>query len=337
MFTLGFAFNPWNQRKTIANGDDICQYVKDTASKFGIDKKIEFKSKVIGAEWSSKEALWTVTIEDTDSQQTRKMTTRFIIYASGYYDYDEGYYPELEGVKNFKGDILKPQFWPEDLDYSGKKVVIIGSGATAITLLPNMAKIAKHVTLLQRSPSYFVSLPSVDPLTLFARKFLPLSVASTMNRFQNQFKSSFFYYMCRAFPNALRRILRFLVKRQLPSNIPLDPHFNPSYKPWDQRVCVVPDGDMFKAFREGKGSIATGHIDHITSNSIILKSGQEIEADIIVQATGLKVRLLGGSNVLIDGKKLKMNDHFVYKGQMLDGVPNMSMAFGVSRPELLGE
>lgn len=328
MFTLGFAFYPWNQRKTIAQGEDICGYVKETAEHFGIDKKIEFHQMVKSASWSSKEALWTLNVEDQNSKQSRQLTARFVVFASGYYDYSEGYYPTLPGSENFKGEILKPQFWPEDLDYSGKKVVIIGSGATAVTLLPNMAKIAAHTTLLQRSPTYYVSLPTVDPFVLIVRKIFPAFIASTIHRVQNQIKSSFFYYMCRLFPNFVRRVLRFLVKRQLPPNIPLDPHFSPTYKPWDQRPCIVPDGDMFKMMRAGKASIATGHIERITENSIVLKSGQEIEADYIVQATGLKVRLLGGSNLIVDGEKVKMCDRFIYKGQMVDGVPNMSLTFG---------
>jgi len=328
MFTLGFPFYPWERRKSIADGSDICEYVKETASHFGIDKKIEFNQKVAGASWSTKEGLWTINIQDVKENTTRTMTTRFLLFASGYYDYNEGYYPNLTGMENFKGQIIKPQFWPEDLDYKGKKVVIVGSGATAVTLLPNMAKEAAHVTLLQRSPSYFVTLPSVDPFATIVRKIMPAFLATIILRLQNQAKSSFFFYMCRLFPNALRKILRFAVKRELPPHIPLDPHFSPNYKPWDQRICMVPDGDMFKAFREGKGNIATGHIKHITSNSIVLESGQELEADLIVQATGLKVKLLGGSNITIDGEKLKISDRFVYKGQMLDGVPNLSMTFG---------
>ncbi|UZJ56881.1 hypothetical protein CBS101457_006201 [Exobasidium rhododendri] len=328
MFTLGFPFYPWTRKKTIADGADICDYVRETASHFGIDKKIEFNQKVASAAWSSKEALWTINIDDVKANTTRKMTTRFLLFATGYYDYNEGYYPDLKGMEKFKGDIVKPQFWPEDLNYKGKKVVIVGSGATAVTLLPNMAKEAAHVTLLQRSPSYFVTLPSVDKFASVYRKIFPAFLATILLRLQFQAKSSFFYYMCRMFPNALRKVLRFLVKRELPPNIPLDPHFNPSYKPWDQRICMVPDGDMFKAFRAGTGSIATGHIKTLTSNSIVLESGQEIEADLIVQATGLKVQLLGGSSITIDGKKLKVSHQFIYKGQMLEGVPNMSLCFG---------
>lgn len=328
MFTLGFAFYPWTNRKTIAQGNDICEYVKETASHFGIDKKIQFNQMVKEASWSSKDALWTLTVEDQQTKQTRQLTCRFAIFASGYYDYAEGHYPKLPGSENFKGTIMQPQFWDEDLDYTGKKMVIIGSGATAATLLPNLAKKAKLVTLLQRSPTFYVSLPSVDPLVLIARKIFPVSVASTINRVQNQIKSSFFYYMCRLFPNFMRRILRFLVKRQLPPNISIDPHFSPNYKPWDQRPCIIPDGDMFQAMRDGRASIATGHIETMTANSIKLKSGQEIECDYIVQATGLKVSFLGGSNVSIDGKKLNVPDRFVFKGQMLDRVPNLSFSFG---------
>lgn len=328
MFTLGFPFYPWAQRKSIADGADICDYVKETAAKFGIDKKIEYKQKVLSAAWSTKDALWTVQIENAETKTTRQVTTRFMLFASGYYDYSEGYYPSLSGSENFKGQILQPQFWPEDLDYSGKKVVIIGSGATGVTLLPNMAKHAAHVTLLQRSPSYFLALPTVDPIATVARKILPAFLAGLVLRFQNQAKSSFFFYMCRWFPNMMRKILRFAVKRQLPPNIPLDPHFSPNYKPWDQRICMVPDGDMFRSMREGKASIATGVIDKITANTIRLQSGQEIEADIIVQATGLKLMMLGGTSITVDGEKVKLSDRMVFKGQLLNRIPNMSLSFG---------
>jgi monooxygenase len=328
MFTLGFAFYPWTKRNTIAEGADICAYVKETAAHFGIDKKIQFNQMVKNASWSSKDTLWTLSVEDQNTKESRQLTARFVVFASGYYDYAEGYYPDLPGSENFKGQILKPQFWDENLDYSGKKMVIIGSGATAATLLPNLAAKAKLATLLQRSPTYYICLPSVDPLVLFCRKFLPVSVASAINRTQNQLKSSFFYYMCRLFPNFMRRVLRFLTKRQLPANIPLDPHFSPAYKPWDQRPCIIPNGDMFQAMRDGKASIATGHIETMTANSIKLKSGQEIECDYIVQATGLKVSFLGGANVTIDGKKLIVKDRYVFKGQMMDRVPNLSFSFG---------
>lgn len=328
MFTLGFPFRPWEGRKSIADGADILQYIKDTASEFGIDKKTQFNKKVEQASWSTKDALWTLSIKDSQKNENVQMTARFVIFSAGYYDYDEGYYPVLNGSENFKGQILRPQFWPEDLDYSGKKVIVIGSGATAVTLLPNMAKEAKMVTMLQRSPSYFIAQPSIDPVAQFIRKILPGSWAHTYMRIRNQIRSSFLFYMSRVFPNLIRRVLRFLIARQLPKNFPMDPHFSPNYKPWDQRLCMVPDGDFFKAIKAGKASIATGHIDEILPNGIRLKDGQELEADLIVQATGLKVQMMGGTNIVVDGKKVVLRDHFVYKGQMIDGVPNLSMCFG---------
>lgn len=330
MFTLGFPFRPWEGKKSIADGADILQYIQDTAREFGIDKKVQTNTKVNEASWSTKDAMWTLKIDDAakPGSNGKHITCRFVIFSAGYYDYDEGFYPKLPGVDSFKGQILKPQFWPEDLNYSGKKVVVIGSGATAVTLLPNMAKQAKQVTMLQRSPSYFIAQPSIDPVATFIRWLLPASWAHTYMRIRNQVRSSFLFYMSRIFPGVVRRVLRFLVRRQLPKNFPLDPHFSPNYKPWDQRLCMVPDGDLFKAIKSGKASIATGHIDTITANGVKLKDGSELEADLIVQATGLKVQLLGGTNVVVDGKKLVMREHFVYKGQMIDGVPNMSMCFG---------
>lgn len=334
MFTLGFPFRPWDGKKSIADGADILAYIQDTAKEYGIDKKVQTNLKVTDSSWSSKDAVWTLKLEDTRKQEggaaapTKQMTARFILFSAGYYDYDEGYYPKLEGIDKFKGQVLRPQFWPEDLDYSGKKVVIIGSGATAVTLLPNMAKKAKMVTMLQRSPSYFIAQPSIDPVATFIRWLLPGHWAHTYMRIRNQVRSSFLFSMSRLFPRFIRWLLRFLVRMQLPKGFPLDPHFSPNYKPWDQRLCMVPDGDMFKAIKAGKGSIATGHIDSISANTIKLKDGTELEADIIVQATGLKVQLLGGTNISVDGKKLVMRDHFVYKGQMIDGIPNMSMCFG---------
>lgn len=333
MFTLGFPFRPWDGEKSIADGADILKYIQDTAREFGIDKKTQCHQKVSSSAWNSKDALWTLQVKDTQKNQDRQITCRYVIFSAGYYDYDQGYYPDLPGCDSFKGQILKPQFWPEDLDYSGKKIVIIGSGATAVTLLPNMAKHAKQVTMLQRSPSYFIAQPSIDPVAQILRKILPAGWAHTYLRIRNQTRSSFLFYMSRIFPNFIRRLLRFLVSRQLPKNFPMDPHFSPNYKPWDQRLCMVPDGDMFKAIKQGRAAIATGHIDTITPGGIKLKDGQEIEADFIVQATGLKVQMLGGTNITIDGKVLNMKDHFVYKGQMIDGVPNLSMCFvSGSRP-----
>lgn len=328
MFTLGFPFRPWTSRNSIAEGEEILQYVKDTAREFGIDEKIRFNHKVTHVNWSSKERLWTVDVAHPDTGASKIMKANFLFFASGYYNYGEGYYPELPGAKQFDGPILRPQFWPKDFDYAGKKVVVIGSGATAATLVPSMAKVgAKHVCMLQRSPSYFVSQPSVDPFVRFVRMFLPVAVAHHYLRIRNQLRQYLLVVLSHYFPNLVRYGLRTLAKRQLPSGYPMDPHFNPSYNPWDQRLCMVPDGDFFKAISSGKASIATGHIDTILPHTIRLKDGQEIEADIIVQATGLKVQLLGGTKVSVDGEDVPMAERFVYKGQMLNDVPNLSMVF----------
>jgi cation diffusion facilitator CzcD-associated flavoprotein CzcO len=329
MFTLGYPFRPWTNQRAIAPGNEILQYVKDTAAEFGIDKKIRFNHKVLGADWSEADARWTVQVENTATGEKKAITTGFLLFASGYYSYSEGYYPKLNGADSFKGPILKPQFWPKDLDYKGKRIVVIGSGATAATVVPAMATSgAGHVTMLQRTPSYFVAQPSVDPVATFVRSLLPVGIAHHFLRIRNQLRQNLLVLISSFFPNAVKWGLRKAAMRHLPKDFQFDPHFTPPYNPWEQRLCMVPDGDFFASIKSGQADIVTGHIDTILPNSIKLKDGQEIKADIIVQATGLKVQLFGGAKMTINGKETDVSQRFIYKGQMLDGVPNASLMFG---------
>ncbi|CAO1639037.1 unnamed protein product [Sympodiomycopsis kandeliae] len=331
MHTLGFPFRPWSKKQSIAEGDDIYQYIKETAEEFGIDKKITYNSQVRGADWSSSERKWTLKIFNVETDQERTLTAKFVIFCSGYYDYKKGYQPHIAGMDGYKGKWIHPQAWPTDYDYTGKKMVVIGSGATAVTLLPNLAKKAKHVTLLQRSPSYFVALDNSaggSYAKTILSYILPQTIFFGLLRFALAMRSYVFYWVCQAFPKIARYVLRRLTKQQLPSRVSIDPHFSPSYNPWDQRVCIVPDGDMFRALREGNADIATGKIDTITPNGIRLTDGQELEADAIVCATGLNLKLFGGSQLSIDGQVVDTSQRFIFRGQMISGLPNASMAFG---------
>ncbi|CAO1614538.1 unnamed protein product [Parajaminaea phylloscopi] len=327
MFTLGLPFKPWTANKAIADGDAIYEYIKETAEEFGIDKRIQYNSQVRHAEWSSEERLWKIHRYDTKEDKQTVITAKFVIFCSGYYDYDQGFQPRLPGMDEYQGKWIHPQAWPEDYDYSGKKIVIIGSGATAVTLLPNLAQKAKHVTLLQRSPSYFVSLPNSGSKSILAY-LLPTLAFHTLFRFFLAVRSYGFYWFCQAFPRFSRWILRTLTKRELPSRIGIDPHFAPNYNPWDQRLCLVPDGDMFKALRDGNADIATGQIEKITPDGILLKDGQEIAADVVVCATGLNMKFFGGCKLIVDGEKVDINQQYMYRGQFITGIPNMSLCFG---------
>lgn len=327
MYTLGFPFKPWSALQSIANGEDIYNYVRETAEEFSIDKRIRYNSEVHSAEWSSSERQWTLNIKDGQSGQSRKRTCKFVLFCSGYYDYQGGYQPHIPGMEDYQGKWIHPQAWPKEFDYTGKKIVVIGSGATAITLVPSLAKTAEHVTLLQRSPSYFVALPNTKSRNLLSY-ILPTTVFHALLRFALAVRSYVFYWACQAFPSISRYILRTLTKRLLPEHISIDPHFSPNYNPWDQRVCIVPDGDMFKTLREGKASIATGKIDTITKEGIRTTDGQELKADVIVCATGLNLKLFGGAQLIVDGEKVDTAKRFVFRGQMLTGVPNASLCFG---------
>ncbi|QCF27089.1 flavin-containing monooxygenase [Hydrocarboniclastica marina] len=328
MYTLGFAFEPWQERKSIADGSSILHYLKETAQNYGIDKKIRFQHWVNRYSWSSDDATWTVEAKNKETGETVKYTSSFLINCSGYYRYDQGYTPEFRGVEKFKGQVIHPQHWPEDLDYENKRVVVIGSGATAVTLIPSMADKAEHVTMLQRSPTYILAQPDVDAVAHALNRFLPAKLAYQMTRWKKVAEQTFFYQFCRRFPNLARKILRARLRKSLGPNFDIDTHFNPSYKPWDQRLCLVPNGDLFRALRKGDASVETDHIDTFTEKGIRLKSGKELEADIVVTATGLNLVALGGAELVVDGKQLKLGDTMSFKGMMLSGVPNFAMIVG---------
>jgi len=328
MHTLGYAFRPWTGAKAIADGPAILQYLRDTAQAYGIDQHIRFHHKAIAASWSSADARWTVDIKRSDTGETMQLTCGFLLGCTGYYRYDHGHTPEFAGRERFAGTIVHPQHWPEDLDYAGKRVVIIGSGATAVTLVPAMARTAAHVTMLQRSPSYITSLPSVDPVAKQLRRILPDRVVAPIVRWKNVLVQLGIYQLSRRRPEVIKRLLRKMLERQLPAGFDIDRHFTPRYDPWDQRLCLVPDGDLFKALRKGSASIVTDHIETFTETGIRLRSGEVLAADIIVTATGLSLLMLGGIRVRVDGTPVPVPERKTYKGMMLEGVPNFAFAIG---------
>jgi monooxygenase len=328
MYTLGYSFKPWTSDKSIADGPDILDYVKETAAENGIDRKIRFNHRVVRAEWSTPDQRWTVTVERTDTDETLKMTAGFVLMCSGYYRYDEGYTPEFEGSDRFKGRIVHPQFWTDDIDYEGKRVIVIGSGATAVTLVPALARKAAHVTMLQRSPSYVVSLPAEDPIARVARRFLPPKLAYSVIRWKNVALTMASFQLSRRRPRVMKAIIRKGVERQLPPGYDIDTHFRPRYNPWDQRLCLVPDSDLFEAIGRGQASVVTDTIKSFTENGIQLDSGAELEADLIVTATGLNMLLLGGLSVAVDGEEIDFAKTMTYRGMMVTGVPNAAFALG---------
>ena len=327
MYTLGYNFKPWTHAKSIADGDTIRDYIRETSTEYGIDKSIRFQHRVISADWSSRAARWTVTAENLASGETVKIQARFIISGAGYYRYDRGITPEFAGRESFRGQVIHPQLWPEDLDYSGKRVVVIGSGATAVTLVPAMTDKAAHVTMLQRSPSYVMTVPQQDPMIRGLRKRVSESTVYRITRARNVLLSMTFYNLTRFYPQKMRNFILKQTQKQLGQDFDMQ-HFSPRYNPWDQRLCAVPDGDLFKALKQGRASVVTDHIDRFTENGILLKSGKMLEADIIVTATGLDVQLLGGMTLSLDGQPVKVNEKHYYKGAMLEDVPNMAMIFG---------
>jgi monooxygenase len=328
MFTLGYPFRPWGGERSIADGDSILRYIRDTAAEFGIDERIRFQHRVVTAEWSSEDAVWHVTAERTDTGARVRLTAGWVLSCTGYYRYDHGYTPELPGMDDYQGTLVHPQHWPEDLDHAGKQVVVIGSGATAITLIPSMAQDAGHVTMLQRSPTYVVALPGKDPIANLLRRVLPASVSGPTVRWFKALTTQASYRLSKSRPDLMKRLLRKGVQRQLPKGFDVDTHFSPRYDPWDQRLCVAPDGDLFQAIRDGKASVVTDHIETFTPTGIRLESGRELQADIVVTATGLDLLFLGGIELAVDGEKVDVSERMAYKGVMLDGVPNWAMAFG---------
>ena len=328
MYTLGYSFRPWKEAKAIADGPSILNYLEQTARDHGIDRHIRYRHQVKRAAWSTDTATWTVDVERGPEKELVQYSCNFLFMCSGYYNYAEGYTPEFAGADRFKGDIVHPQFWPENLDYSGKRVVVIGSGATAVTLVPEMAKTAAHVVMLQRSPTYVVSRPEEDRIANWLRRRLPAMMAYGITRWKNVLLGMYFFNMCRKKPDRAREFILKGVREQLGPDYDVDTHFTPKYNPWDQRLCLVPNGDLFEAIKKGDASVVTDHIDSFTETGIKLKSGKELDADVIVTATGLKLQLLSGLEVTVDGKRMDLSKTFAYKGMMYSDVPNLASAFG---------
>ena len=327
MYTLGYPFRPWKDGKAIADGPSILNYIRDTAKEFGIDRKILYQHRVVGASWSSTGSRWTVDIERGPERELIQIVCGFLYLCTGYYDYDAGYLPEFPGKERYQGPMVHPQKWTDDIDYAGKRVLVIGSGATAVTLVPELAKTATHVTMLQRTPTYVVSMPTEDRLANGMRRLLPGKLAHSLSRWKNVMQSMLFYQISRRAPDLAKKLIRKGVQAELGQSFDMK-HFTPNYNPWDQRLCVVPDGDMFKAIKQGTVDIVTDHIDTFTEKGVKLKSGDEIEADLIVTATGLKLKLIGGMQLVVDGKKVDPPQCKVYKGMMLSDVPNLAFAVG---------
>jgi cation diffusion facilitator CzcD-associated flavoprotein CzcO len=326
MRTLGYRFKPWQGDNVLADGPSIKRYVEETADEYGIADHVRLGHHVTHVSWDSAARRWTVQFETAEGPG--QVTSSFLWACSGYYSYDEGYTPEFAGVEDFRGQVVHPQFWPEDLDYDGKKVVVIGSGATAVTLVPAMSERAGHVTMLQRSPSYIMSIPGRDPVSPALRRLLPASAVEGMARWRNVLLQAALYQLSQRRPGFVKKMLRTATERQLPDGFDVDTHFNPSYDPWDQRMCMVPDGDLFRAIRKGQADVVTAGIDRFTERGLLLANGEELEADIVITATGLKLQLFGGATIDIDGEKIDPHDRIVYKGAMLDGVPNFWFVIG---------
>jgi monooxygenase len=326
MYTLGFSFRPWTESKAIADGPSILRYIRDTAREYGVERHIRYQHRVRAAHWSTDDARWTVEVERAGGDVGR-FTCGFLYMCSGYYNYEQGYSPEFAGSADFRGRIVHPQKWSEDVDYAGKRVVIIGSGATAVTLVPEMAKTAAHVTMLQRSPSYVLALPDRDALANFLRRIMPAGWAYGITRWKNVLMAMLVYQLSRRRPQFMRRLLDWGVRKSLGRHY--DPkHFTPKYNPWDQRLCFVPNADLFKAIRAGRASVVTDHIERFTGSGIRLRSGSEIEADVIVTATGLNLLAFGGAQLHVDGRAVELNRTLGYKGMMLSDVPNFAVALG---------
>lgn len=332
MYTLGYSFRPWDQDESIADGQAILDYIRETARVEGIDQHIRFHHRIVAADWSTPDGRWNITAERTDPEtgdtETIHLTCGFLFSCSGYYRYDHGYQPEFPGIDDFAGQVIHPQAWPEDLDYAGKRVVVIGSGATAVTLIPSMSDDTEHITMLQRSPTYIVALPAKNPLVNLIRRILPTRWSGPIVKWFNALMTQGSYQFSRRFPDLARKGIRALVKLQLPDGYEVDTHFKPKYDPWDQRLCLVPDGDLFKAIRRGDASVVTDSVDRFTETGIRLQSGEELPADIVVTATGLELLFIGGIEVSVDGEDLELPDKLTYKGMMLEDVPNLAIAIG---------
>ncbi len=328
MLTLGYDFRPWPGTDTLASGPAIRDYVRDTAAEYGIDERVQFHSRVDRIDFDSARDIWTLMISDARNGSTRRIQTRFILSCAGYYRYDKGHDPHFEGREDFTGPIIHPQLWPEDLDYAGKRVAVIGSGATAVTLLPELAKTAAHVVQVQRTPSYVASIPSEDRVLKVTSKLMSPDRSYRLNRWKNIKMSAFQYQSAQKRPEKVKKFLRKQIVKALGRDYPVDVHFNPPYNPWDQRLCAVPDGDFFDAISSGKASMVTGHIERFEADGIRMKDGSFVEADIIITATGLEIKFGGGADIHVDGERIEIGDTVGYKGLMFSGVPNLVSVFG---------
>ncbi|MFT7403692.1 flavin-containing monooxygenase [Zhongshania sp.] len=328
MYTFSYGFKPWLDDSAIADGDKIRAYIREAAAEFDVETHTRYLHKVVSANWSSSDKRWLVTAERSDTGERVSVSCRFVFNCSGYYDYDEGYTPEFDGTKDFSGQIIHAQQWPEELDYRGKRVVVIGSGATAITLVPTMAKDTASITMLQRSPTYIAHVPSEDPTARKLKKWLPKSWVFRLMRWKKVAFQLYIYRLSRKNPEMLRKFLLGLLRKELGPDYDIGTHFTPHYNPWDQRLCASRDGDLFAAIREGRAEVVTDHIDHFNEQGIALKSGAQLEADIVVMATGLNLKFAGGIAYSIDDKILDFKEHFIYRGMMFSDVPNMAFTVG---------
>lgn len=328
MYTLGYNFKPWKEQEAIADAPSILKYLNETVEEFNLKSKIRFGKYVKKARWSSDSNQWTVDIEDKKTGKFSQILCSFIFMCSGYYSYKEGYTPHFEGKENFKGDIIHPQKWDTSFDYSNKKIVVIGSGATAVTIVPEMAKTAKHVTMLQRSPTYVVAAPEKDNLANKLRKYLPLKFTYWLIRWRNILRQQYYFRLCKKYPKGVKNAIIREVKKKLGNDFDVKTHFTPKYNPWDQRMCLVPDGDLFEQINQGKASVVTDHIKNFTENGLLLKSGKELKADVIITATGLNLEMLSTVEFFIDNKSVDISKTVTYKGMMYSGIPNLASTFG---------
>ncbi len=328
MYTFGYGFKPWSDKSSIADGHKILSYIREAAAEYDVEQHIRYQHKVVSASWSSTESRWLVTAERGDTGEQVAISCQFIFSCSGYYDYDQGYTPEFAGIDKFKGQVIHAQHWPEELDYQGKRVVVIGSGATAVTLVPAMSQDTASLVMLQRTPTYIASVPKEQPLAETLRKWLPDSWVFRLIRWKQVLFQIYLYQLSRRNPQRLRKVLLGLVRKEMGPDYDVDTHFTPDYNPWDQRVCGVPDGDLFRAIRENRAEVVTDHIDQFNKEGIHLKSGKQLDADIVVLATGLNLKFAGGVQYSVDGKVLDFAEHFIFRGMMFSGLPNMAFTVG---------
>ena len=328
MYTLGYRFRPWTGDKAIVDGPAILEYIKDTAREFGIDRQIRFRQRVCQVSWSSESARWTVDIDDKAAGEQRQVQCKFLFMCTGYYRYDCGYTPDWQGIEDFRGTIVHPQAWRDDIDFDGARVIVIGSGATAVTLVPALAKLGARVTMLQRSPSYIVSAPTQDAASLWLYAHLPLRLAAPLARWRLILRQLYFYHIARTKPAETRAAIMIGIRGALGQDFDVERHFSPRYDPWDQRLCLAPDGDLFREIAAGKVSVVTQEIDRFVEDGLLLRTGERLPADIIVTATGLQMKLMHGVRIVVDGKVVELGDTLSYKGMMYSNIPNLASAFG---------